>query len=332
MKLPLRFQSDPRDWGRPWLDPPGFFWPNCPCCPVSLQFLKVTGGSAGVSSNNERYDLTSNTWSVDTNYPFAGTLQANGGCTLNNSPYVLSRGFDTSFNVKEIRKYDSGGVWTAKTPSTNGKMFGVCAAIEAIGYVQGAGHSTSGGGSTNASLDAYDSDLDSWSAKTDALSQRLFHQATTLNGLGYSMGGELPGSVFVDDNDEYNPTGDSWSAKVAIPVGDRSHGGLCNISDVGYFCGGRDANGHNDHNAYDPVGDSWLTKTVIPFVALGLFGHVYVALSGKGYIAGGIDAGVPTTVSDEYNPSGDVWVFKSFSTFWGAPVNGGLDRSAGMNI
>jgi hypothetical protein len=41
----LRSSEDPRDWHRPWRDPPGFFLPNCPCCGCTGAIMYSLGGA-----------------------------------------------------------------------------------------------------------------------------------------------------------------------------------------------------------------------------------------------------------------------------------------------
>lgn len=48
MHPPFRDHLTPRDWLRPWRDPPGFFLPNCPCCNCAAQMYTL-GGLTGVS-------------------------------------------------------------------------------------------------------------------------------------------------------------------------------------------------------------------------------------------------------------------------------------------
>ena len=45
----LRDVRTPRDWRRPWRDPPGFLLPSCPCCPGGAQMYSLGGqdGSTG---------------------------------------------------------------------------------------------------------------------------------------------------------------------------------------------------------------------------------------------------------------------------------------------
>src|SRR5262245_46724775 len=47
MHSSLRDYRTPRDWLRPWRDPPGFLLPNCPCCSGAKMY--TLGGLTGVS-------------------------------------------------------------------------------------------------------------------------------------------------------------------------------------------------------------------------------------------------------------------------------------------
>lgn len=57
MRDELRDRLQPRDWQRPWRDPPGFFLPGCACCAVTACTPdSATVGTLGTESGSECTD------------------------------------------------------------------------------------------------------------------------------------------------------------------------------------------------------------------------------------------------------------------------------------
>src|SRR5262245_65819925 len=73
----------PRDWLRPWRDPPGFFLPNCPCCGAtsSLSYHTIGGLTAGSPSvrrnTNYQYTIDAHTTKATLDKP----IDSMAGCT-----------------------------------------------------------------------------------------------------------------------------------------------------------------------------------------------------------------------------------------------------------
>lgn len=124
-----------------------------------------------------------------------------------------------------------------------------------------------------------------------------------INDLGYMTGGiSGPNQLWTD---EYDPDGDSWTAKSDMPSPARRTHGASTIASKGYVYGGFSTLRLQDTDEYDP--DSWTNKTNMPSPARSSLDAATV--DSKGYVFGGFDVGSRLRDTDEYTP--DSWANKT---------------------
>jgi hypothetical protein len=157
--------------------------------------------------------------------------------------------------------------------------------------------------------DEYDTATDAWSEKTPIVNGDTYlvnvagHAA---NSRVYRLEGALLSVGPDDGNFEYDPSGDSWSAKTDNPNLRYWSGIFGFAADIHTVEGG----GAVKHGAYNVTGDSWATKAT-PTTS-GYFGPVTGVIAAKGYLTSGISgASVGINVHQEYDPVGNTWATKA---------------------
>lgn len=152
---------------------------------------------------------------------------------------------------------------------------------------------------------------DAWTNKTDMPSpDRNDAEGHTKGDRGYAFGGFIEPTVTeIADNDEYDKTSDSWSAKTSMSPARGNHSSFT-IVDKGYSVGG--TIGHvvgrtylDDTDEYTPSTDAWAVKSDMPDVR-GQPGAV--SLGGIGYAFGGREDNTTLTKTTfAFTVSSDSW-------------------------
>ncbi|MCH1910579.1 galactose oxidase [Leptospira noguchii] len=134
----------------------------------------------------------------------------------------------------------------------------------------------------------------------------------TINGKGYLAGG-VSYYGFQNDLWEYDPTTDSWTQKVSIPVplGYRHASGFA-LNGKGYYGLGIDNNStlYKNWREYNPITNQWVSKLNFPGSAR--FGAVSFTIGSKGYLG----TGATTDYSDGNNVKSDFWEYNPTTDSW----------------
>ncbi|MGB0367794.1 MAG: kelch repeat-containing protein [Flavobacteriales bacterium] len=132
-----------------------------------------------------------------------------------------------------------------------------------------------------------------------------------INGKAYVATGSTNGGNFTDELWEYDPVGNSWTAKATFPGGARREAVGFAINGKGYVCTGvNGSTSFNDLWEYDPIGDSWTQKTSLPSNVR--YGSTSFVIDGIAYIVGGRN-NIPEYFNHcwAYNPTTDSWTQKA---------------------
>lgn len=313
---------------------------KCRCCGPDAC---CHGGYGGVSSfselrDNDGYFTGSDTWQSFTDLPSPGR-QAHGGAVLNGLGYAIAGQSHTGERADNDEYDPTADAWTARTDLTAPtRLF-----ISAVGasnsvYAFGGFHQAGGpnGYLDYVQNDGYSPASDSWSSKADmpAPSRRAGSSAAVTEKV-YSWGGldgdttQLGGAP-IRDNDEYDPSGDSWASKTDLPTPVRwGIRGGASVAGKGYVIGG--ATGYSsfpetglldDCDEYNPAGDAWTSKTG------GGLSHYFHAVAqtrdGRVHAFGGTHFGTfYSSTHQSYDPSVDSWI-----SVPGVPAPGRTDAAA----
>jgi hypothetical protein len=164
--------------------------------------------------------------------------------------------------------------------------------ISDIGYAIG------GISGTNAKLarnEAYDPSSDTWTAKASMSTARSDLCAFVVSGIGYAVGGLDAANNTLAVNEAYNPITNTWSTKAPKPT---AVAGACAfvLSNLGYVVS------QTVNEAYDPVTDTWFTKESPPSSTARNYAAAF-AISGVGYMAGGISDSTVSSAVEAFIPS-----------------------------
>jgi len=145
-----------------------------------------------------------------------------------------------------------------------------------------------------------------WTTKASMPTGRGMLSAGVVNGKIYTIGG-LYFSDFISENEEYNPTTDTWdTTKTDMPTA-RGSFAMGVVNGKIYAIGGEGNGNWTENEEYDPVTDTWKTKADMPTPRRDLAG---IAANGKIYAMGGSDINFLST-NEEYDPSTNSWTAKA---------------------
>lgn len=264
------------------------------------------GGSAGAGAfdANDQGDLALGTWTSRTALPPGGLLSPTA-FHLSGKVH-LACGYSTSVPgaLDDADTFDPAtNAWAAMTDFPGiGRSQAGAFAISSVGHVFGGISGTT----PRSDNYGYTQDTDAWAAKTDLpdFARRLMTAFCGTDGNGYSVGG------YADDEDtkrradvdQYDGTGDSWSAMTDLSASHYAGGGW------GGGVGGYAVNGINDGgytpafaDKYNAATDSWASVT-----AHSARRDASASASGYGVIAGGTAAARLATAA-AYDMDADSW-------------------------
>jgi len=262
---------------------------------VAVVYGYVFGGNNTSPATGEQYDVAGNSWSATANTPAPSNAREQGaafnvgtvaffaggvahdrcdeynptGDSWSTAPAAKNAtgdGFGTAIGVlgytiadgaNACEKYDvSGNSWTTLADASASTPLGGCA-LGADIYAW-----TSDTDGSNPANDEYSVSGNSWSGVTAYTAGRRDTFAVELAGKGHAMGGQTfaigPGLVYFDNNDQYDASGDSWTAKTVLDTATTGRA-VFNVADKGYICGGNIIGTANivTVEEYDAAGDSW---------------------------------------------------------------------------
>lgn len=301
----LRDRFEPRDWMRPWRDPPGFM---SSCCCHDYHAIGGWNFSTSFYADNDSYQEDSWTTRADVSPGIAYC----GTASLDGSIYLFG-GFVSTGVVGTNSEYTTDS-WTSRAAIPSPTRYGPGGMkIGTKCYIIMGNNSS---GLRVADTDEYSPPpTDTWANKTDAPAPaRQEPGAIEILSKGYSFAGykAVSGSppYQLRDTDEYDPGGDSWTSKTDCPTPLRSGVGVFNLDDKAYICGGDDDNNNsiNDCDEYSP--DTWTSRANMPGTAAQLRGATFES---KGYVTGGLSetGGAGSPLSTHYQYVLDTWATKA---------------------
>lgn len=268
--------------------------------------------------DTDEYD-TSDSWTSKTDTPAPGRYGLSAS-TILSAGYIFGGSISGATYLQDTDKYDPDA-WTSQSdmPSPGRERFAATTVSNKIYAFAG----IASGPTFLTDTDEYDPD--SWTSKSSVYSPgRGACGGGHVGSKGYLCGGDSTSSDldgWLQDNEEYNPSEDSWSAKTDMPSPARKWHAIASIdvstySGTGaaervYIFGGVYDSGEGDAFMLDTEeydGSSWTSKTNMPSPARG-----YLAgsnISEKAYVYGGeADSGLLLD-TDEYS-STDSWANKT---------------------
>jgi hypothetical protein len=300
----LRDRDEPRDWQAIWREPARFFLPNCPCCPGASQTYHCIGGlTSGTPSTrrNTNYEYTIDAWTAKA--VTWAAVEALAGATPTTSGPLYVYGGISSSSPFFLTRSDS---YLPDAWSTNTAMPG--SAVWAAAGCAIAGLCYSFGGNDSASVPQTQTaqmtpgSPSTWAARTGMTQARGHGGATYIGSKGYHFGGDNASGTQTSTNYEYDPSGDSWATKTAVPNPAVDGMAVFTIAGHAYVIdGGNIAVAQN--NSY--VVDTWTVQAAPPSAAL----RQYVAgasddAGGVGRITGGlVHTGATVATHEEYVPN-----------------------------
>jgi N-acetylneuraminic acid mutarotase len=153
-------------------------------------------------------------------------------------------------------------------------------------------------------VEEYDPETDTWTAKADIPTPRLGPASCVVDGIIYVIGGASQVSQQLKTVEAYNPETDTWTIKADMPAA-RMMLSACAVNGKIYAIGGRygSLEMYTWIEEYDPVTDIWTEKFEMP-IEKG--GYAACVMNDKIYIIGGanIESGVWTIypIIEEYDP------------------------------
>jgi len=222
--------------------------------------------------------------------------------------FIRSEPFEMSYDIEErahlLISYDIRAL-TARYSNCVGVLVG----------------GKTGGNPLNFSYQAqhYSEANDSWSLGGDAEPAPLVWYAAGVNvrDRGYRVGGmDIYGDT-VDVLSEYNEIKKVWVSRLVIPR-TKSNAATFAIGEDLYTAGGRTQTGHTQpltitdtHYRYTPSTNSWTSRDEITTARYHAAVFTY---DGKGYAAGGNDAGGATDDLERYDPLVNSWATRTSLT------------------
>lgn len=277
---------------------PGFFMPGCACCAEGDYVHVYYGGS---TLHNDRYDEVSNSWSALADATGPNRTSPGFGATIATEIYAFG-GVSTA-SLLDTEEYTPDS-WTGKTD-----MPAPARAVMPAPVVSGAAYLFGGTQDLPATTYLLDCDEyapDTWTSKTDLPSpDRTGCAGASIGSAAYCAFGVrspfVPGTALTD-NDEYTPSGDSWSARTNGPSPARINSRACTIAGLMYCFAGNNTISATfaDNDEYDAGGDSWTSRTDLP--AAVTQGGAASTSGGYGYYVGG-----GSTIIRRYDQGGDSW-------------------------
>jgi serine/threonine protein kinase/N-acetylneuraminic acid mutarotase len=146
----------------------------------------------------------------------------------------------------------------------------------------------------------------SWEAKAPMPSVRGLMALGEINGTIYAVGGMEGDSVFLANNEAYDPATNKWTQKARMPTARAMRGTNNAVVDGKLYVIGGNPRGQctNVNEVYDPATDTWTAKAPMPTARC----HVaVVALNGLIYAIGGNTNTAFSSLVEVYDPTTDSW-------------------------
>lgn len=210
--------------------------------------------------------------------------------------------------VAALQEYDpTTDTWSERTPIPTTRPGAGVGAIADTLYVAGGCPPNGGcGGSETNLLEAYDTNLDTWSTLSPMPTPRSALAAGVINGKLYVAGGIGPNMPFqsLTTLEVYDPTADSWTTKAPMPIASQNAAAAI-ISGKLYIVGGAQGNTVLDElEVYDPATDTWEIKAPMPTATLGAAAG---SINGQLHVVGGTGNFGDISTHQVFDPVANTW-------------------------
>jgi len=244
-------------------------------------------------------------WITRTVYPGNG-MRSSTGFNIGTKGYIVngSNGVTNSTQLWEYDNITNGWTQKANFPGT-GRRLGTSFTIGTDAYV-GLGWN---GAVTYTNMYKYNSLTNTWSQIADYPGVGgAGAKATSVNGLGYVIGGNQSGVGPFNEFYEYNPATDTWRQINNFPIGARSEGIAETIGNEIYFGLGHNyINDFDDLWKYNPVTNTWVQLASMP--GPGRLNAMSFVVNGELVTGGGYQLGSGVDQGDYYRyfPAQNTW-------------------------
>ncbi len=280
---------------------------NMPTSRGSFQCVTINGiaymiggaNGGGKIATIEAYDSLTNTWSAKANIPTPRMRL--GVATVNSKIYAIGGNSGGLTSSNTVEEYDPAtNTWTTKASITTAREAFGAATVDGKIYVIGGAYCSSGYASVYLNtVEMYDPDTNSWTAKANMPTARRCHGVAAVNNKIYAIGGQNSSGSYVNTVEEYDPATNTWTTKASMTTA-REEAGIAALNGKIYAMGGISTSYLSTLEEYDPVADTWTTRASMS-VARDGFGAT--AANGKIYSFGGyIPPGNATNSVEEYDP------------------------------
>lgn len=288
--------------------------------PAATLFYMFAGGNEDPDGphfeNVNSYLVSGDSWSARQPMPEPLTWMA---CNASYQGAAYIAGGANGAGIRnEHRKYVKGtDSWESLLRTLNPRRYGPSSDASGSKIYMMSGRGQNAAVEDN---DEYDPAADSWAEKSPVPKSVNVYVAVlaahAANSKVYHWSALSVGSGFITENDEYDPSGDSWANKNQTGLSSYWSARFKFAADI-HQCEGGTLN--RRHTAYNPAGDSFAAKLAKPLPAIQ--GPYYATIGGKGYFAGGHQITiVPVTTNYEYDPVGNTWASKQATP---SPAMGG---------
>ncbi len=274
---------------------------------IGTHFITLTAADSMnfVDAKSILLSVSSIAWNSETDIPFA--YPDARSAVIDNKIYVIG-------NVALMQIYDpTSTTWSTTTSpggtnicASNGKLFSFGRLVLTNSRTTPKTYEAIG-------VDEYNPATDTWTIKTNLLSQAGSPEACLeVNGKIYLVGTKS-GAFTYDGVYEYTPATEVLTAKSRVPS-ERRYFGSSVVNGKIYLMGGS-ASGSTSSSwytstvyEYDPTLNSWTTKTAMPTSRKRL---TAAAHGGKIYAFGGYNSNGFSNDVEEYDPATNTWTVKS---------------------
>lgn len=247
------------------------------------------------------YDPALDNWDTLTDLSFAQAERQSAGWRAAGSKLYFIGGYTSPSAVDvhaEVFEYDPAlNTWATKTSMPTARedfaTFVIDGKIHCVGGI-------AAGTIVLTTHEVYDPALDSWDTLEPLpVAKLLGNFGAAINGKGYVVGGTdtmvgYPTLAPVNTVYEYDPVGDSWTAKAVIPALG-CYRDVVAMNGKLYVIGGTTTQWNLATNTviyvYDPTTNAWSTGGVLPYAVSGVAAAAY---NGSLYMCGGYVNGTAT--------------------------------------
>lgn len=249
---------------------------------ANSKVFHIGGFSLGAGANNQQYDPVLNTWSIKADLPLGARYshyqEAVAGLIYVMGGVVGGAAVQSCYAYNPVANTWSAALAVMTNVRQEGGSFVIGQYIHCVG-------GTDNGGTAQTSNYRYDTVGNTWAVKAVLATARQGNRGSDYGGFGFSFGGD---GANIARTDRYDPAGDSWTAKTAIPTGVRQVACATLFARI-YLVGGLDGSStvRNLVQSYDPTADTWRGETNLPaarqnWASTAVLNNVF-------YVAGGSD-------------------------------------------